>query len=66
MRHFARCVRGRETPQARGEDGRLVQEVLYAAYQSAGTGSKIKLPFRPKGIARPIDLWLRAEKQPDS
>ena len=27
MRHFARCVRGKETPQATGEDGRLVQEV---------------------------------------
>jgi myo-inositol 2-dehydrogenase / D-chiro-inositol 1-dehydrogenase len=36
--------------------------VLYAAYQSAGIGGKVNLPFRPKGIARPIDLWLRADK----
>jgi myo-inositol 2-dehydrogenase / D-chiro-inositol 1-dehydrogenase len=57
MRHFARCVRGKETPISDGETGRVVQEVLYAAYASAGLGRKIMLPFRPKGIARPIDLW---------
>ncbi len=57
MRHFARCVRGKETPIADGETGRVVQEVLYAAYASAGQGRKIALPFRPAGIAKPIDLW---------
>ncbi len=57
MRHFARCVRGKESPQATGEDGRVVQEVLYAGYYSAGTGRKIALPFRPSGVKRPIDLW---------
>jgi myo-inositol 2-dehydrogenase/D-chiro-inositol 1-dehydrogenase len=57
MRHFARCVRGVETPIADGETGRVVQEVLYAGYASAGLGRKIELPFRPKGIERPIDLW---------
>ena len=31
MRHFARCVRGKETPIADGTTGRVVQEVLYAA-----------------------------------
>jgi predicted dehydrogenase len=60
MRHFARCVRGKETPISDGETGRVVQEVLYAAYASAGLGRKITLPFRPRGIAKPIDLW----KQP--
>jgi predicted dehydrogenase len=60
MRHFARCVRGKETPISDGETGRVVQEVLYAAYASAGLGRKIMLPFRPRGIAKPIDLW----KQP--
>src|SRR5262249_46187001 len=59
MSHFARCVRGKESPQATGEDGRLVQEVLCAGYQSAGIGAKVHLPFRPKGVARPIDLCLR-------
>ncbi len=57
MRHFARCVRGKETPIADGETGRVVQEVLYAAYASAGQGRKITLPFRPNGVAKPIDLW---------
>ncbi len=57
MRHFARCVRGKETPLVTGEDGRLVQEVLYACYQSAGKGAKVELPFRPAGVKRPIDLW---------
>lgn len=59
MHHFARCARGKETPQATGEDGRLVQEVLYAAYHSAGTGQKVTLPFRPAGVQRPIDLWRK-------
>jgi myo-inositol 2-dehydrogenase/D-chiro-inositol 1-dehydrogenase len=57
MAHFARCVRGKETPQATGEDGRVVMEALYAGYQSAGTGCKVNLPFRPQGIKKPIDLW---------
>ena len=61
MRHFARCVRGKETPIADGETGRMVQEVLYAAYASAGLGCKIALPFRPAGIPKPIDLWKQPE-----
>lgn len=57
MRHFARCVRGLETPIADGAMGRLVLEVLHAAYASAGLGRRVALPFRPTGIARPVDLW---------
>jgi hypothetical protein len=57
MRHFARCVRGKETPISDGETGRVVQEVLYAAYASAGLGEKVTLPFRPTGVTKPIDLW---------
>jgi len=60
MRHFARCVRGKEEPQCTGEDGRVVMEVLYAGYQSAGTGTRVDLPFQPKGVKKPIDLWLNA------
>jgi predicted dehydrogenase len=59
LRHFARCVRGKETLAATGEDGRVVMEALYAGYASAGEGRKIGLPFRPKGVKRPIDLWRR-------
>ena len=62
MVHFARCVRGKETPQATGEDGRFVQEVLYAGYQSAGLSSKVNMPFRPMGVQRPIDLWFNPLK----
>ncbi len=63
MHHFARCVRGKEEPQATGEDGRIVQEVLYAGYQSAGTGRKVDLPFRPEGVKIPIELWLNRNSQ---
>lgn len=58
MAHFARCVRGKEICQATGEDGRFVQEVLYAGYQSAGLGARVDLPFRPQGVQAPIDLWF--------
>jgi predicted dehydrogenase len=57
MRHFARCVRGQEEPISTGEDGRVVQEILYAGYESARTGCKVNLPFRPRGVKKPIDLW---------
>ncbi|MFB3829585.1 MAG: Gfo/Idh/MocA family protein [Bryobacteraceae bacterium] len=59
LRHFARCVRGKEQPQSTGEDGRAVMEAIYAGYASAGEGRKIPLPFRPAGAGKPIDLWLR-------
>jgi predicted dehydrogenase len=62
MRHFARCVRGAEQPQATGEDGRIVLEALYAGYQSAGTGTRVSLPFRPEGVRIPIDLWKPREQ----
>jgi hypothetical protein len=39
----------------------VVQEVLYAAYASAGLGRKITMPFRPTGIGKPIDLWKHPE-----
>lgn len=58
MRHFARCVRGKDEPICTGEVGRVVQEALYAGYESARTGGKVNLPFRPTGVKRPIDLWL--------
>lgn len=62
MRHFARCVRGKEEPQATGEDGRVVMEVLHAGYESARTGSKVALPFRPTAVKRPMDLWRAAAR----
>jgi hypothetical protein len=44
--------------RARQEDAPAVMEVLFAAYESAGTGRKETLPFRTKA-AKPFDLWKR-------
>jgi predicted dehydrogenase len=59
MAHFARCVRGKESPQATGEDGLAVMKVLCAAYASAGEGRKIHMPFSGSSVQKPIDLWFR-------
>lgn len=57
LKHFIECVREDKQPLVTGEDGRAVLEVMCAAYESARTGQKVKLPFQPK-VKRPIDLWL--------
>jgi len=60
LRHFARCVMGKEKPVETGEDGKAVLEILYAAYQSAGEGRKIPFPYAPPpGVKKPIDLWRK-------
>ena len=58
MAHFVDCVQNDKPPLVRGEDGRAVLEVIFAAYESAGTGRKVKLPFN-SNAAKPIDLWRR-------
>jgi predicted dehydrogenase len=58
MEHFVRCVQGREQPVVTGEDGRAVLEAVFAAYESAGTGRKVALPFKTDA-KRPIDLWKK-------
>jgi predicted dehydrogenase len=58
LQHFMRCVRQNLQPVSTGEDGRAVLELMNAAYESARTGCKVTLPFRPK-VAKPIDLWLK-------
>jgi predicted dehydrogenase len=58
MDHFARCVRGLEEPVVTGDDGRLVQELLFAGYQAAGSGTRVSLPFDPGTTTKPIDLWF--------
>jgi predicted dehydrogenase len=59
LTHFARCVRGKETPQITGEDGLTVLHALYAGYASAGERRKIALPYQPPSSAKkPIDLWF--------
>lgn len=56
MQHFARCVRDGTTPIETGEDGRLVLEIICAAYESARLGQKVALPFKSTA-QRPIDHW---------
>jgi predicted dehydrogenase len=58
LKHFITCVREEKEPAVIGEDGRAVLELIYAAYESAGTGRKVALPFQAK-VKKPIDLWLR-------
>ena len=64
--HFCRCVQGKEKPLETGEDGRAVLEIIYAAYQSAGEGRKIPLPYTPPAVGKPIDLWKRPGQDADS
>jgi myo-inositol 2-dehydrogenase / D-chiro-inositol 1-dehydrogenase len=61
MRHFARAIRGLETPLFTGEDGKIVLEAIYAGYASAGLGHKVTLPFKPTA-ERPVDEWLNRKK----
>lgn len=61
LKHFVDCVRNNKEPLVTGDDGRVVLEILYAAYASAGSGKKIMLPFNAK-VKKPIDLWLTPTK----
>jgi len=58
MAHFVDCVKHDKSPIVTGEDARAVMEVLFAAYESAGTGRKVLLPFR-SDAAKPFDLWRK-------
>ena len=58
MAHFVDCVRHDRPPLVTGEDGRVVLEAIFAAYESARTGRKVRLPFKTKA-AKPHDLWVK-------
>jgi myo-inositol 2-dehydrogenase / D-chiro-inositol 1-dehydrogenase len=62
MAHFVDCVQHDKQPLVTGEDARAVMEVLFAAYESAGTGRKVALPFSTEA-AKPFDLWQRKADQ---
>ncbi|MCU0512255.1 MAG: Gfo/Idh/MocA family oxidoreductase [Anaerolineae bacterium] len=62
MQHFVNVVQGKEAPIETGEDGLEVLKIIYAAYQSAGEGRRIDFPYTPPVVAKPIDLWLNAQK----
>lgn len=54
--HFVDCVRNDRPPLVTGEDGRAVLEVIFAAYESAGSGRKVRLPFKTD-VDKPYKLW---------
>lgn len=54
--HFVDCVRNDRAPLVTGEDGRAVLEVIFAAYESAGSGRKVRLPFKTDAD-KPYKLW---------
>jgi myo-inositol 2-dehydrogenase/D-chiro-inositol 1-dehydrogenase len=56
--HFVDCVINDKQPLVTGEDGKAVLEVIFAAYESAGTGKKVSLPFRTDA-EKPIRLWKK-------
>ncbi len=56
MEHFVDCVLNDRKPLVTGEDGKAVLEIIFAAYESAGTGRKVYLPFRTDA-RKPIDLF---------
>jgi predicted dehydrogenase len=58
LRHFVECVRENKQPIVTGEDGKAVLELIYAAYESARTGCKVKLPFYAK-VSKPAELWKK-------
>ncbi len=58
LKHFVECVREDKEPLVTGEDGRAVLELIYAAYESAGCGAKVSLPFSAKAD-KPIELMWR-------
>ncbi len=58
LKHFCGLVRNNKQPLVTGDDGRVVLEIIYAAYASAGQGKKITLPFKAK-VKKPVDLWLK-------
>ena len=58
LEHFVECVRQDRQPIVTGQDARAVLEVLFAAYESAGTGRKVALPFQ-SNARKPIDLWRK-------
>ena len=61
MRHFIQCILNDEPPQETGEDGRATLEIIYAAYESAGTGRKVTWPYKPKKTGEvPVNAWLKA------
>ena len=58
FQHFVDCVRYDRQPVVTGADGKAVLEILFAAYESAGSGRKIVLPSSTRAD-KPYDLWKK-------
>lgn len=58
MAHFVDCVQHDLQPLVTGEDGKAVLEVIFAAYESAGTGKKVGMPFSTN-VDKPYKLWKK-------
>jgi myo-inositol 2-dehydrogenase / D-chiro-inositol 1-dehydrogenase len=56
--HFVDCVQNSKQPLVTGEDGKAVLEAIYAAYESAGSGKKVYLPFKTDAD-KPYKLWKK-------
>ena len=60
MAHFVDCVKNDKVPLVTGEDGKAVLEVIFAAYESAGTGKKVLMPFKTD-VDKPYKLWKKTK-----
>jgi predicted dehydrogenase len=56
--HFVDCVKNDKEPLVNGEDGKAVIEIILAAYESAGTGKKVMMPFH-SDVDKPYKLWKK-------
>jgi len=56
--HFVDCVKNDKKPSVTGEDGKAVLEVIFAAYESAGTHKKVFMPFKSV-VDKPYKLWKK-------
>ena len=59
--HFVDCVLHNTEPLVTGEDGRAVLEIIFAAYESAGSGKKVYLPSTARAD-KPYKLWKKTNR----
>jgi myo-inositol 2-dehydrogenase/D-chiro-inositol 1-dehydrogenase len=68
MQHFTDCVLNDSAPLETGLDGRVSLEVIYAAYRSAATGTRVRFPLElsaEEASEAPYLQWKRRSKRPD-
>jgi predicted dehydrogenase len=59
LEHIVGCIRSGEPPIEGLAEGRTVLSILLAAYESARAGRAVAMPFEPRGVVAPVDLWRR-------